>query len=175
MRKLVGILVLTAAGSVAAHQDTSAPRHDAAIAFWTTGYAGSKLGSIGCAAPQLPDGYAPAVTLRKAIKAIETWQDCHRRVIGALAPEAAHKFIPAEVLAAMTPTEREAAIRHVAAVHAKHADTLQADAAKHIAAQQAWRAETKRYGDAYSERLSASRDRHENRDAVRVNEVRRRP
>lgn len=50
MRKLVGILALTAAGSVAAHQDTSALRHDAAFAFRTTGYAGSKPGSIGCGA-----------------------------------------------------------------------------------------------------------------------------
>jgi len=158
MKKLVGLLALSLASgaSVAAMQDSAASTREA-VAFWTTGYAGSKLGSIGCVAPRLPDEAALTGTQRITIKAIEKWQDCHRRLIGALAPESAHKFIPAEVLSTMTPSERETAIRHVAAVHAKHAESVQADAAKLIAAQDAWRKAAKRYLDDYHDWLIAAR------------------
>ncbi|RZA30632.1 MAG: hypothetical protein EOP92_34540, partial [Lysobacteraceae bacterium] len=78
--------------------------------------------------------------------------------MGAIAPEVAHKAIPAEVLATMAPAEREAAARHVAAVHAKLADALQADAARTIAAQQAWREQARRYRDDYVDRIAHARD-----------------
>lgn len=159
MKKLVGILALSLASGagVAAMQDSAASTREAAVAFWTTGYAGSKLGSIGCVAPTLPHESALTGSQRRTVKAIEKWQDCHRRLIGALAPESAHKFIPAEVLAKMTPSEREAAIRHVAAVHARHADSVQAEAARISAGQDAWRKAAQRYLDDYHERVIASR------------------
>lgn len=174
MRKLVGILALMAAGSGIAAQDTANPAREAAVTYWTSGYAGAERIGAGCVAPRLPDLHLSGGD-RVTVKAIGKWKDCHRSLIGALAPETAHKTIPADLLATMTPSEREAALRHVAAVHAKLAGALQADAIGTIAAQQAWQEESRRNLDAYAERLSASRDRHENRDAVRVNEVTRRP
>lgn len=161
MKKLVGILVLMAAGSsVAAQQGVAGPTREAAIAYWTSGYAGAELAGVGCVTPQLPDEAALSGAQRKAVKAIRTWKECHRSLMGALAPEAAHQYIPADLHATMTPAEREAATRHVAAVHAKLADALQADAAKAMAAQQAWHQEVQRYIDDYRDRVVyASRER----------------
>ncbi len=166
MKKLVGIVVLTAAGSgFAAQQETTHTTREAAIAYWTSGYIGAERVSTGCVVPKLPNlqpglvGYRPAI-----FKAIATWKDCHRRQMGALAPETAHKAIPAKLIAAMTSAESEAALRHVAAVHAKLADALQADAARTIAAQQAWMEESQRNHDGYAEGLDAARDRYAERE-----------
>ncbi len=160
MKKLVGILVMMAAGSSgAAQQGASAPTPEAALAYWTTNYAGAELAGAGCVAPQLPAESALSGAQRHAAKAVRTWRDCHRRLMGSLAPEAAHKHIPADVIAMMTPAQRDAASRHVAAVHAKLADALQADAAKTIAAQQAWQEATRRYLDEYHNRVIAANSR----------------
>lgn len=167
MKKLVGVLVLMAAfGNVAAQQDTASAARKAALAYWTSDYAGSELSGVRCAAPSLPpEGHTAAVE-RNTVEAIRAWKECQRRLMGALAPEAAHKYIPADLHAAMTPAEREAATRHVAAVHARLAGALQTDAAGLIAAQQAWHEANRRYRDDYRDRvIHASRggyaDRHE--------------
>lgn len=182
MKKLVGILVLTAAGSsVAAQQQTAgstaSPTRAAAVAYWTTEYAGPERVDASCLAPQLPLPPHNSVVEHKVIKAIRTWQECRRGLMGALAPEATGKTIPAGLYASMTPAEREAALRHVAAVHAKLADALQADADRAIAAQQAWQKEARRYLDGAAERMDAARDRYaaQSPDVVRQNEVARRP
>lgn len=177
MKKLVGIVVLMAAGSVAAQQAKDGSTGEAALAYWTASYAGPELASVGCAAPQLPSEPMLSRMERVTVKAIQAWQECHRHRMASLAPEAAHKSIPAEVFATMTPAERDAATRHVAAVHAKLGDALQADAARVIAAQQAWREELRRNRDDYRERIAHSADRHAEggRDTVRQNELARRP
>lgn len=177
MKKLVGIVVLMAAGgSFAAQQGTASSARETALAYWTSSYAGAEVAGAVCAPPRLPTEPRSYVAERTA-KAIRTWQQCHRRLMGALAPEAAQKAIPAEALAAMTPAERDAATRHVATVHAKLADARQADAATVIAAQQAWREQARRYRDDYVDRFSHSRDRHESgqQDVARQKELARRP
>lgn len=183
MKPLVAILaVLMATGASAAVQqnaaqkDVSGPTREAAVAYWTAGYAGAELAGKGCVAPQLP-AEPHSSTVERTAKAVRAWQECQRRLMGALAPEAAHKAIPAELLATMTPAERDAATHHVAAVHAKFADAAQADAARVIAAQQAWREGARRYRDAYVDRIAHARDRRDSErpDAVRQSEVARRP
>ncbi|MGI4844239.1 MAG: hypothetical protein ACRYF7_13080 [Janthinobacterium lividum] len=165
MKKLVGIVALTLAGScAAAQQDTAPATREAAVAYWTSGYIGAELVGAGCLLPTLPDVQPGLAGQRPAtVKAIATWKDCHRRLMGALAPETAHKAIPAELLASMTSAEREAALRHVAAVHGKLADALQAEAARTIAAQQDWVEASQRNHDGYAEHLDAARDRYAQR------------
>lgn len=157
MKKLVCILVMMAAGSVAAQQNPADATREAAVAYWTSGYAGTELAGVGCAVPRLPAESALTGAQRDADKAIRTWRECHRRLAGSLAPEAAHKHIPADVFAMMTPAERDAATSHVAAVHAKLASAVQAQASRVIAGQDAWRQAAKLYLDDYHERLIAAR------------------
>lgn len=176
MKKLLGVLVLMGAvGNVAAQQDTTGPAHAAALAYWTGDYAAAELAGVRCAAPSLPLEARTAAVERDTAKAIQAWEDCHRRLMGALAPEAAHNYIPADLHAAMTPAERAAATRHVAAVHARLAGALQADAAGLIAAHQAWHAANQRQRDEYRERVynAAQADHADRQEAARQDQIAR--
>lgn len=133
MKKLVGILVLAAAGGAGAAE------------FQTGTYAGPTINALRCVAPQVPEISEFNQRIRTVAKAVRQWQNCHRGVLAALAPERAAEHIPAEALAAMTPRERETAIRHVAAVHAQLADAVQREAAPVIARHDAWRDATLAY------------------------------
>ena len=167
MKKLAGVLMLMAAGAgSAAEQADPSGAKQTAIAYWTAGYAGVELSGAGCPAPNVTDAPQSDMADRDTAGAIRRWQQCHRRLIGALRPEVAERYIPAGVLAAMTPAERKAAKRHVAAVHAKLADSAQADAAPIIARHDAWREAIKRYefdtyksGRAIAEMRSSQADR----------------
>lgn len=177
MKKRAGVLMLMASsGAFAAQQDSATPTREAMVTYWTSGYVGAELAGTGCAAPALSDLPTLSRSEHAANKAIRNWQDCHRRLMGALAPEAAGKIIPAKLQATMTPDERAAALRHVAAVNGKIANVLQADAAKTIAAQQAWRTAAKRPHGA-ADLIDVARDRlaQQSPDDVRHNEVTRRP
>lgn len=142
MKKLVGILVLVAAGGAGAAEQ-AAP--DASAGYWTGTYAGPTLNALRCVAPQVPVVSEFNQRIRTVAKAVRQWQNCHRGVLAALAPERAAEHIPAEALAAMTPLEREAATRHVAAVHAQLADAIQREAAPVVARHDAWRDATLAY------------------------------
>lgn len=154
MKKLASMLVLLASGSVAAGQDLPVGAPDkAAVAYWTAGYAGAELTDVGCVAPALPAAPLASQQIRGAGKAIQQWEDCHRRLVAALGPAVADKYIPADVLAAMTADERALAVRHVAAVHGQVAAALQAQAAPVIARHDAWR-------DAHAQTLAHDRAEH---------------
>ncbi|WP_027865878.1 hypothetical protein [Massilia alkalitolerans] len=157
MKKLVGILVLAAAGSSAAAQAPADAAREAALTYWTSGYAGAELAGAVCAVPRLPSESASSAMQRNTAKAIRSWRECHRRLMDSLGPEAAYKHIPADLFGAMTPAQRDAATSHVAAVHAQLADAVQAKAARLIASQDAWRVATRRYLDDYQERVIVAR------------------
>lgn len=144
MKKLVGILVLAAAGSADAAEQ-AAPSPDASAEYWTGTYAGPTLNALRCVAPRAPVVSEFNQRIRTVAKAVRQWQNCHRGVLAALAPGRAAEHIPAQALAAMTPLEREAAIRHVAAVHAQLADAIGREAAPVIARHDAWRDATLAY------------------------------
>jgi hypothetical protein len=144
MKKLVGILVLAAAGGANAAQEMAAPSFDAA-GFRAEAYAGPSINALRCVAPEVPEVSQVNLRIRSVSKAIRQWQNCHRGVLAALAPERAAEAIPAQALAAMTPAERKAATRHVAAVHAQLADALQREAQPVIARHDAWRDATLAY------------------------------
>ena len=174
MKKLAGILVLLASGSVAAEPaGTSTTGRDAraAIAYWTTGYAGAELADVECPAPAVPDAPQDSRELLQVDLAIKRWQDCHRRVIGALQPAQAGKTIPAEVLAAMTPDERALALRHVASVHERVATAVQLQAAPVIARHEAWRDKATRFADQLraerAELYAHARDREDSKAAAK--------
>ncbi|MEX5746672.1 hypothetical protein [Massilia sp. X63] len=176
MKKLVGILALMAAGSSSAAQQDTAGATREAVAYWTSGYAGPERVDMRCVAPQLASVPRTSMAERKALKAIQAWKDCRRDLMGALAPEAVGKTIPAEQFAAMAPAEREAAIGHVSAVHAQLAAAFQADADRAIAAQQAWQKERRGRLDRAADLLDAERGRSVmDPDTVRRNELARRP
>ena len=142
MKKLVGILVLAAAGGAGAAEQ-AAP--SAPAGYWTETYAGPTLNALHCVAPQVPVVSQINQRIRTVTRAVRQWQNCHRGVLASLAPSRAAEHIPAEALAAMTPLEREAATRHVAAVHAQLADVIQREAAPVIARHDAWRDATLAY------------------------------
>lgn len=146
MKKLAGILALMLAGSsVAAEHDQPVPAPEATAAFWTTDYSGPDLAAMRCAAPDVPEVSQSNLRIRNVARAIKTWQDCHRRTMASLEPAQAVQHIPAEALAAMTPAERAAALRHVAAIHGRLGDAIQRDAAVEIARHEAWLDATVRY------------------------------
>jgi len=145
MKKLVGILVLVAAGSANAAEQGAAPSIEAAAGYWTAAYAGPSINALRCVAPQVPMVSEVNQRIRSVAKAVRQWQNCHRGVLAALAPGRAVEHIPAQALAAMTPAERDAATRHVAAVHAQLADAVQREAAPIIARHDAWRDATLAY------------------------------
>lgn len=165
MKKLAGILVLLASGGVAGGQTVTTTGQDAraAIAYWTTGYAGAELGDVGCPAPAIAGAPQDRQEIWSSEKAIRQWQDCHRRVIAALGPAHVEKYIPADVLASMTLEERTQALRHVVSVHGRIAEAVQAQAVPVIAHHDAWRSAAARMAEQLSveasERLAASRDK----------------
>lgn len=114
--------------------------HGAAVAFWTSGYAGAELapGRAHCPAPVLPavsHAHAPTRSVREAILA---WERCHAGYLASLRAAPAEARIPAEVLAAMSPGERARARAHVRAVQARVAAAQQADAAALAARHASW-------------------------------------
>lgn len=143
MKKLAGILVLTASSGIAAAQDTASVPET--TAFWTAGYAGPAQAALHCNAPEVPEVSQFNLRIRNVARAIGQWQDCYRRTMESLDPANAGRHIPAEALAAMAPAGRDAALRHVAAVHVRLADAIQRDAAPVFARHEAWREATVRY------------------------------
>ena len=138
MKNLVGFLVLAAAAGVgtAAEQDA---------AFWTSYYAGPAAGALRCVAPAVPAVSEVSQRMRHVARSIKQWQNCHRGVLASLDPAQAAAHIPQDDLARMSPSEQEAAIRHVAAVHAQLADAIQLEAVPTIAQHDAWLDKTVAY------------------------------
>jgi len=83
--------------------------------------------------------------MRHVARSIKQWQNCHRGVIASLDPSQAAAHIPADALARMSPVEQETATRHVAAVHAQLAQSIQLESAPIIAQHDAWRDATVAY------------------------------
>ncbi len=132
MKKLVGLLVLAAAagaGNAAEQQDA---------AFWASSYAGPSASALRCVAPAVPAVSEVSQRIRHVARSIKQWQNCHRGVLAALDPAQAAQHIPADTLARMSPAEQAAAVRHVAAVHAKLADAIELEAVPTIARHEAW-------------------------------------
>ena len=131
MKKLVGILVLAAAAGAgnAAEQDTP---------FWTSAYAGPSASALRCVAPTVPAVSEVSQRIRHVARSIKQWQACHSGVMASLDPAQAAQHIPADALARMAPAERDAAVRHVAAVHAQLSHAIQREAVPTIAQHDAW-------------------------------------
>lgn len=149
MRAMAGLLIFLATGAACA---APGAQHSAAVAFWTSGYAGADLASrnFHCPAPVLPPlshTLAPAHSVRKAI---DKWEQCHAGYLAALHATPAETRIPGAVLASMSPSERERARAHVRAVQARVLAAAQANAAAMTARHASWlgaRVEQVRAGD----------------------------
>ena len=149
MRKLAGQLTILAMGSASA--DTGAVgrtvAQDAAVGFWTGAYTGAELATDNyhCAAPEVPAVSHANLQIRSVHKAIVQWEACHEGYMNRLRATPADARIPADVLAAMTPSERAQARTHVDAVVARVAEAAQANAAHMMARHETWLGATVEY------------------------------
>lgn len=149
MRKLAGLLMSLAMGSVSAGPGavSRTAAQDAAVGFWTAGYAGAELSSdnFHCAAPEVPAISHANLQIRSVHKAIVQWEECHAGYMHRLRATPADARIPADVLAAMTPAELARARAHVDTVVAGVAEAAQANAANMMARHETWLGATVEY------------------------------
>lgn len=147
MKQVAGLALLLAAGLACAAGERSAEQ-DAAVAYWTSGYTGAGLAAdnFGCPAPEVPAVSHSNLQIRSIERAILAWEECHVRLVaGLVAPAAADARIPADLLALMTPAERDTARRHVHAVLVDVARAAETNSLPLLARHDAWRRATVEY------------------------------
>ncbi|QNA89456.1 hypothetical protein G4G28_15000 [Massilia sp. Dwa41.01b] len=110
--------MLVATGLASAAPGTRDAQMDAQVAYWTSGYTGAEYQS--CKAPAVPALSRTNQEIRAIARTIADWEGCQNAYMKQVRAAATLEGrVQPEVLAAMTPAEREQAGTHVAAVHAR--------------------------------------------------------
>lgn len=118
MKLVVGSAMLMAASLASAAPPARDTAVDAQVVYWTSAYTGDEFQA--CKAPDVPGISRTNQEIRAIARTIADWEGCQNAYMQQVqAATPLETRVKPEVLAAMTPAEREQAGQHIAAVHAR--------------------------------------------------------